>query len=133
MTTLSSWIIDQWRKCLGVRVCFFPHLPLVTFQTQESIVSAQLAGLTVSCYYFICWITLSKVSHPSSPFTSHCFFSAGSKEEAFFDSKAWLDSDCEDDFYSVNGGKHFLQLSLLLYFFSSSGRAFKFVYLTILL
>ncbi|XP_027350608.1 uncharacterized protein At3g27210 [Abrus precatorius] len=27
----------------------------------------------------------------------------GSKEEAFFDSKAWLDSDCEDDFYSVNG------------------------------
>ncbi|KAJ6801431.1 uncharacterized protein M6B38_308385 [Iris pallida] len=27
----------------------------------------------------------------------------GSKEEAFFDSRAWLDSDCEDDFYSVNG------------------------------
>lgn len=27
----------------------------------------------------------------------------GSKEEAFFDSKGWLDSDCEDDFYSVNG------------------------------
>ncbi|XP_045797190.1 uncharacterized protein At3g27210 [Trifolium pratense] len=26
-----------------------------------------------------------------------------SKEEAFFDSKGWLDSDCEDDFYSVNG------------------------------
>ncbi|BAU01543.1 hypothetical protein LR48_Vigan10g214100 [Vigna angularis] len=31
-------------------------------------------------------------------FTDH-----GSKEEAFFDSKPWLDSDCEDDFYSVNG------------------------------
>lgn len=27
----------------------------------------------------------------------------GSKEETFFDSRAWLDSDCEDDFYSVNG------------------------------
>ncbi|CAL0299175.1 unnamed protein product [Lupinus luteus] len=27
----------------------------------------------------------------------------GSKDEAFFDSKAVLDSDCEDDFYSVNG------------------------------
>lgn len=27
----------------------------------------------------------------------------GSKEEAFFDSRPWLDSDCEDDFYSVNG------------------------------
>ncbi|XP_061356288.1 uncharacterized protein At3g27210-like isoform X2 [Gastrolobium bilobum] len=27
----------------------------------------------------------------------------GSKEEAFFDSKNWLDSDCEDDFYSVKG------------------------------
>ncbi|KAF1885739.1 hypothetical protein Lal_00002638 [Lupinus albus] len=27
----------------------------------------------------------------------------GNKEEAFFDSKAWLDSDCDDDFYSVNG------------------------------
>ncbi|URE12223.1 hypothetical protein MUK42_36417 [Musa troglodytarum] len=25
------------------------------------------------------------------------------KEEAFFDSQAWLDSDCEDDFASVNG------------------------------
>ncbi|WOG93504.1 hypothetical protein DCAR_0312789 [Daucus carota subsp. sativus] len=27
----------------------------------------------------------------------------GSKEEAFFDSQAWLDSDCDDDFLSVNG------------------------------
>ncbi|XP_028772457.1 uncharacterized protein At3g27210 [Neltuma alba] len=27
----------------------------------------------------------------------------GSKEETFFDSKPCLDSDCEDDFYSVNG------------------------------
>ncbi|KAG1363474.1 hypothetical protein COCNU_11G003010 [Cocos nucifera] len=26
-----------------------------------------------------------------------------SKDEIFFDSRAWLDSDCEDDFYSVNG------------------------------
>ncbi|KAK7364888.1 hypothetical protein VNO80_13633 [Phaseolus coccineus] len=31
------------------------------------------------------------------------FTDYGSKEEAFFDSKPWLDSDCEDDFYSVNG------------------------------
>ncbi|TKY46402.1 hypothetical protein E2542_SST28441 [Spatholobus suberectus] len=31
------------------------------------------------------------------------FTDQGSKEEAFFDSKPWLDSDCEDDFYSVNG------------------------------
>ncbi|KAD7479642.1 hypothetical protein R6Q59_008392 [Mikania micrantha] len=27
----------------------------------------------------------------------------GSKEETFFDSQAWLDSDCESDFMSVNG------------------------------
>lgn len=27
----------------------------------------------------------------------------GGKEETFFDSKPWLDSDGEDDFYSVNG------------------------------
>ncbi|EEF50925.1 uncharacterized protein At3g27210 [Ricinus communis] len=27
----------------------------------------------------------------------------GSKDETFFDSRAWLDSDCEDDFFSVNG------------------------------
>ncbi|KAG5534726.1 hypothetical protein RHGRI_022748 [Rhododendron griersonianum] len=27
----------------------------------------------------------------------------GSKEEAFFDSQPWLDSDCDDDFVSVNG------------------------------
>jgi len=30
---------------------------------------------------------------------------AGNKEEMFFDSRAWLDSDCEDDFFSVNGGQ----------------------------
>lgn len=29
---------------------------------------------------------------------------AGSKEETFFDSQGWLDSDSEDDFVSVNGG-----------------------------
>lgn len=27
----------------------------------------------------------------------------GSKDETFFDSRAWLESDCEDDFFSVNG------------------------------
>ncbi|KAA8530113.1 hypothetical protein F0562_004822 [Nyssa sinensis] len=27
----------------------------------------------------------------------------GSKEETFFDSRPWLESDCEDDFFSVNG------------------------------
>lgn len=27
----------------------------------------------------------------------------GSKEETFFDSQPWLDSDCDDDFLSVNG------------------------------
>lgn len=27
----------------------------------------------------------------------------GSKGEMFFDSRMWLDSDCEDDFFSVNG------------------------------
>ncbi|KAM7509253.1 hypothetical protein LguiA_019706 [Lonicera macranthoides] len=27
----------------------------------------------------------------------------GSKEETFFDSQAWLDSDCDEDFLSVNG------------------------------
>lgn len=27
----------------------------------------------------------------------------GSKEEAFFESQPWLDSDCDDDFFSVNG------------------------------
>ncbi|MED6194513.1 hypothetical protein PIB30_029303 [Stylosanthes scabra] len=32
-------------------------------------------------------------------FTLHA--NTASKEEAFYDSKAWLDSDCEDDFYSV--------------------------------
>jgi hypothetical protein len=24
----------------------------------------------------------------------------------FFESRGWLDSDCEDDFHSVNGGNH---------------------------
>ncbi|XWS30494.1 hypothetical protein CRYUN_Cryun24cG0122400 [Craigia yunnanensis] len=35
-----------------------------------------------------------------SPFT---FKDLGSKDETFFDSRAYLDSDCEDDFFSVNG------------------------------
>ena len=35
--------------------------------------------------------------------SSNNFTDYGSKEEIFFDSKAWIDSDCEDDFYSVNG------------------------------
>ncbi|CAJ2637176.1 unnamed protein product [Trifolium pratense] len=38
---------------------------------------------------------------PSQSTTNYTDF--GSKEEAFFDSKPWIDSDCEDDFYSVNG------------------------------
>ncbi|KAM3334859.1 hypothetical protein ACQJBY_029343 [Aegilops geniculata] len=28
---------------------------------------------------------------------------SGSKDEMFFESQPWLDSDCEDDFYSING------------------------------
>lgn len=28
-----------------------------------------------------------------------------SKEDTFFDSKTWLDSELEDEFFSVNGGK----------------------------
>ncbi|KAK7336055.1 hypothetical protein VNO77_16583 [Canavalia gladiata] len=42
-------------------------------------------------------------SQSTTSFTVTDYGDNGSKEEAFFDSKAWLDSDCEDDFYSVNG------------------------------
>ncbi|KAA8548223.1 hypothetical protein F0562_004516 [Nyssa sinensis] len=38
---------------------------------------------------------------PSHPVTT--FRDFGSKEETFFDSQPWLESDCEDDFFSVNG------------------------------
>lgn len=52
------------------------------------------------------------VSELAYRFSMHDFWTqfpfayTGSKEEAFFDSKPWLDSDGEDDFYSVNGGKN---------------------------
>ncbi|KAG6383038.1 hypothetical protein SASPL_157223 [Salvia splendens] len=29
----------------------------------------------------------------------------GSKDDAFFDSQPWLESDCEDEFLTVDGGK----------------------------
>lgn len=40
-----------------------------------------------------------------SPFNSVSRYRSfgGSKDETFFDTQAWLDSDCDDDFYSVNG------------------------------
>ena len=41
------------------------------------------------------------------------FAIVGSKEETFFDSQAWLDSDYEDEFMSVNGGKKHLHLLLI--------------------
>lgn len=47
---------------------------------------------------------------------TYMFLLTGSKEEAFFDSKPWIDSDCEDDFYSVNGGKH-LNFLFVCFFF----------------
>ncbi|KAL7145945.1 hypothetical protein ABFS83_06G008200 [Erythranthe nasuta] len=39
----------------------------------------------------------------NSHFSPARFPHAGSKDEAFFDSQPWLESDCEDDFVSVNG------------------------------
>jgi hypothetical protein len=51
--------------------------------------------------------------HVFSGFLTHYFqiYDTVSKEEAFFDSKGWLDSDCDDDFYSVNGGMDAFQYS----------------------
>ncbi|KAF8013133.1 hypothetical protein BT93_I1111 [Corymbia citriodora subsp. variegata] len=37
------------------------------------------------------------------PRSTTSFKDYGSKEDVFFDSKPWLESDCEDDFFSVNG------------------------------
>ena len=46
------------------------------------------------------------------------FFFVGSKEEVFFDSQPWLESDCED-FFSISAGKINLNFSWKeIYFFS---------------
>lgn len=52
----------------------------------------------------------SPIKHINTPINGSVFLKSqtspshfGSKDEAFFDSRGWLDSDCEDDFYSVNG------------------------------
>lgn len=47
------------------------------------------------------------LSHKSqvSPFNSFSSYSRfGSKEETFFDAQTFMDSDCDEDFYSVYGG-----------------------------
>jgi hypothetical protein len=36
---------------------------------------------------------------------SSFFAGSSSRDETFFETTPWLESDCEDDFYSVNGGK----------------------------
>lgn len=41
---------------------------------------------------------------------------AGSKDDVFFDSRAWLDSDCEDDFFSVNGGEKLMVLEFFRFY-----------------
>ncbi|CAN6709028.1 unnamed protein product [Malus baccata var. baccata] len=40
-------------------------------------------------------------SHATANATT--FRDCGSREDSYFDTRPWLDSDCEDDFYSVNG------------------------------
>ncbi|KAH9620282.1 hypothetical protein KSS87_008208 [Heliosperma pusillum] len=50
-------------------------------------------------------ITSNSFKSRVSPFHSISSYRSthGSREEAFYDTQGWLDSDCEDDFYSVNG------------------------------
>lgn len=63
-----------------------------------------------------CILSYSPSSLNSSKAPTWCIkfcFSAGSRDESFFDTHAWLESDCEDDFYSVNGGKISITIHLL--------------------
>lgn len=46
---------------------------------------------------------IGKLDLKPQPYPPTNFRDFGSKEETFFDSQAWLDSDCDDDFMSVNG------------------------------
>lgn len=116
---LVWWLMSQrinrviFVMVLWKYICYCNSQPLlIKFKDNEC---------TLCGYCWIPWESVFVVVHIDNIFSvvmkSWCFYinfivTGSSKDEAFFDSQPWLDSDCDDDFLSVNGGKKFHHLAL---------------------
>ncbi|KAJ8424031.1 hypothetical protein Cgig2_024958 [Carnegiea gigantea] len=69
-----------------------------------SIASYRSYGIILNSLCFVSWCFADDFDCFSGVFLFFDFWVfLGSKEETFYDTQAWLESDCDDDFYSVDG------------------------------
>ncbi|WOL11403.1 hypothetical protein Cni_G20165 [Canna indica] len=102
----GKWL--KWQVC-QVTQCIWNKLALISLQAYKGpeLAMRLRLGIGSKAKKFLSSMTskksLSAEDAPKGLDSETKQVDFGSKEEAFFDSQGWLDSDCEDDFVSVNG------------------------------